>query len=115
MQGHLRSVGLVAILLAVAAVGSLAQSEAPKPATGVALGGYCPVAHVAMNHAMKGDPQHKSTQWILGRRLAGAASRRARLRAERTDKIGRRILQRSTSTPRQNATYPAICRAASLG
>jgi YHS domain-containing protein len=61
MQGHLRSVGLVAILLAVAAVGSLAQSEAPKPATGVALGGYCPVAYVAMNHAMKGDPQHKST------------------------------------------------------
>ncbi|MBA3888074.1 MAG: twin-arginine translocation pathway signal protein [Acidobacteria bacterium] len=36
------------------------QSEAPKTAKGVELGGYCPVAYVAMNQAVKGSPEHKS-------------------------------------------------------
>jgi YHS domain-containing protein len=61
MFKYLASFGVALTLVAVAAVASLAQSEAPKPTKdGVALGGYCPVAYVAMNQAMKGDPQHKS-------------------------------------------------------
>jgi YHS domain-containing protein len=36
------------------------QSEAPKAAKGVELGGYCPVAYVAMNRAVKGSPEHTS-------------------------------------------------------
>lgn len=36
------------------------QSEAPKKAGGVELGGYCPVAYVAMKQAVKGSPEHTS-------------------------------------------------------
>lgn len=60
MIKHLASAGVAAIFLVVTAIASLAQSEAPKSTDGVALDGYCPVAYVAMNQAMKGDPQHKS-------------------------------------------------------
>jgi YHS domain-containing protein len=44
-----------------ATIASLAQSEAPKPAAGgPALDGFCPVAYVDLNQAVKGDPKHKS-------------------------------------------------------
>ncbi|MGE0464717.1 MAG: YHS domain-containing (seleno)protein [Vicinamibacterales bacterium] len=55
---------LVCGLLATASiVAAGAQSGAPAAtqAGDVALGGYCPVAYVAMNQAMKGDPSQKST------------------------------------------------------
>jgi YHS domain-containing protein len=60
MPRHLASVGSAVVLILFTAVASLAQSEAPKPTTGAALGGYCPVAYVVMNQAVKGDPQQKS-------------------------------------------------------
>lgn len=54
------SIAASALVLAATAIVPLAQSKAPKPTDGVALGGYCPVAYVEMNQAVKGDPQHKS-------------------------------------------------------
>lgn len=59
MIKRVASLGVGFVVLAVTAMASLAQSEAPKPTAGVALSGYCPVAYVAMNQAVKGDPQHK--------------------------------------------------------
>jgi hypothetical protein len=60
MPKYLGSIGAAAIVLAVTAVGLVAQSEAPKQSGGAALGGYCPVAYIAMNQAVKGDPRFKS-------------------------------------------------------
>ena len=61
MRNHLASIGIAASVLVVTSIALLGQSQAPKPpADGVALGGYCPVAYVAMNEAVKGDPQHNS-------------------------------------------------------
>ncbi len=61
MRRLLASTAIAAALLATATLAALAQSEAPKPAAaGPALGGYCPMAYVEMNQAMKGDPQQKS-------------------------------------------------------
>lgn len=54
------SIAASALILAATAIVPLAQSKAPKPTDGVALGGYCPMAYVEMNQAVKGDPQHKS-------------------------------------------------------
>jgi YHS domain-containing protein len=59
MLKHLAAVSAAAVVLTVSSFVVLAQSEAPKQ-SGVALGGYCPVAYVAMNQAVKGNSQHKS-------------------------------------------------------
>jgi len=59
MRKYLATMGVAAAFIALTAFGSLAQSAAPT-AGGPALGGYCPVAYVAMNQAMKGDPNQKS-------------------------------------------------------
>jgi YHS domain-containing protein len=61
MRRHLATIGIAAAFLVTATIASLAQSEAPKPAAaGPALDGFCPVAYVEMNQAVKGNPQHKS-------------------------------------------------------
>ena len=61
MRRHLASIAIAVAFLVTATIAALAQSEAPKPAAGgPALDGFCPVAYVEMNQAMKGDPQHKS-------------------------------------------------------
>jgi YHS domain-containing protein len=59
MRKYLAAIGAAAAFIVLAAFGSHAQSAAPA-AGGPALGGYCPVAYVAMNQAMKGDPNQKS-------------------------------------------------------
>lgn len=55
---------VLAVLVGVAAIGVGAQSQAPAPGQSAssepALGGYCPVAYVAMDQAMTGSPQHRS-------------------------------------------------------
>ena len=61
MQKHLATIAIAAGFVALTTFGFVAQSAPPAAAVGgPALGGYCPVAYVAMNHAMKGDAQHKS-------------------------------------------------------
>ncbi|MEW6320521.1 MAG: YHS domain-containing (seleno)protein [Acidobacteriota bacterium] len=62
----LKRIARTAVVLGFAAASVIlvqAQSGAPAPAKAgeAALGGYCPVAYVAMNQAMKGDPSQKST------------------------------------------------------
>jgi hypothetical protein len=44
MRKYLASIGIAAAFLVTAAIASLAQSEAPKPGGGPALGRFCPVA-----------------------------------------------------------------------
>lgn len=60
MMKRMTPVALCAAFVVATAVGSFAQSEAPKPKKDVEIGGYCPVAYSAMNQAVKGNPQHKS-------------------------------------------------------
>jgi len=49
-----RIAGMLAVVIVVAATAAFAQG--PK----AALGGYCPVAYVAMNKAVKGDAAYSS-------------------------------------------------------
>ena len=60
---HLLWIPLAAAIVIAGGTISSAQSEAPKPGaqSAHALGGYCPVAYVAMNQAMKGNPAISST------------------------------------------------------
>lgn len=60
MRRNMASIAIAAAFFVTATIASLAQSEAPKPGGGPALGGFCPVAYVEMNQAVKGNPQHKS-------------------------------------------------------
>jgi hypothetical protein len=60
MRKHLASIGIAATFVVTAAIASFAQSEAPKPSSGPALDGFCPVAYVEMKQAVKGDPKHAS-------------------------------------------------------
>jgi YHS domain-containing protein len=62
MRKYLLWISLAAAV-AIAGVGTYAQSQAPTSGTASehALGGYCPVAYVAMNQAMKGIPAISST------------------------------------------------------
>jgi YHS domain-containing protein len=65
MKTHVKSFAAVAAIVLLAAMATFAQSKAPAQsaapkAGGVALGGYCPVAYVAMNKAVKGSADHAS-------------------------------------------------------
>ncbi|MDP1569302.1 MAG: YHS domain-containing (seleno)protein [Vicinamibacterales bacterium] len=63
MRKHLLWIPLAVVMAVAGATPAYAQSEAPKPGaqSAHALGGYCPVAYVAMNQAMKGNPAISST------------------------------------------------------
>lgn len=65
MRKIIATVSLMLGLIAAAPDGSAwAQSQAPAPSRGghePVLGGYCPVAYIAMKTAMKGDPGQRST------------------------------------------------------
>ncbi len=65
MRKTIATVSLVLGLIAAAAAGSVwARSQASgssQAAHSPALGGYCPVAYLAMKTAVKGDPGQRST------------------------------------------------------
>ncbi|MEX2271927.1 MAG: YHS domain-containing (seleno)protein [Vicinamibacterales bacterium] len=60
MLKRIAPIALCAAVVAAATAASFAQSEAPKQTKGIELGGYCPVAYLAMNQAVKGNPQQKA-------------------------------------------------------
>jgi YHS domain-containing protein len=65
MRRIIATVSLMLGLIAAAPASSVwAQSQAPASSHAAhepALGGYCPVAYIAMKTAMKGDPAQRST------------------------------------------------------
>ncbi len=55
---------MLGLIAAAPGATAWAQSQAPAPGQAAhepALGGYCPVAYIAMKTATKGDPSQKST------------------------------------------------------